>query len=101
MSEIKYASGLNFITDEPKGVVDMGMWGKRYPGQDETGYGSKITTNKMAYDPFQERKSSKTKTRFYRVYATCFSNCASFWIIKGGQKLFLASLENYFQPNRK
>jgi len=49
------------------------------PGQSEDGYGSKITTDTMV----------RLDNRLYRVYATCYSNVASHWIIKGGQKLHL------------
>lgn len=49
------------------------------PGQDEMGYGSKITTNRQV----------KVGNRWFRVYATCFSNAASHWILKAGKKLFL------------
>ena len=47
-------------------------------GQSVEGYGRKISTDRMV----------KINSRFYRVYATCFSNVASYWIMKKGQKLF-------------
>lgn len=50
------------------------------PGQDQYGYGKKITTERMI-------KLSDGKK--YRVYATCFSNVASHWIMRDGQKLHL------------
>lgn len=49
------------------------------PGQDQFGYGSKITTDTMV----------RLDNRLYRVYATCYSNAASLWIVKDGKKLHL------------
>ncbi len=45
------------------------------PGQDICGYGHKITTQKMV----------KYKGKKYRVYATCFSNVSSHWIVVRGE----------------
>lgn len=50
------------------------------PGQSEDGYGKKITTDKKVQLP-----DGKT----YRVYATCFSNVASHWIMKDKKVLYL------------
>mgnify|MGYP005995729025 CR=1 FL=1 len=50
-------------------------------GMNATGYGKKITT--IYKVPFNGR--------FFRVYATCFSNCASHWIMSKGEKLFVRS----------
>jgi hypothetical protein len=45
--------------------------------QTASGYGQKITTiYKVPHNG-----------RLYRVYATCFSNCASHWIMSKGEKL--------------
>lgn len=49
------------------------------PGQDQFGYGEKITTDKVVV-------IGKHK---YRVYCTCYSNAASNWIMRDGEKLFL------------
>jgi hypothetical protein len=49
------------------------------PGQSEEGYGKKITTDREV----------QYKGRWYRVYATCFSNAASHWIMVNKQKLHL------------
>jgi hypothetical protein len=55
-------------------------WGRFLPGQSLTGYGSKITTDyKVEYEG-----------RLYRVYATCFSNAASHWILVKGEKIFVS-----------
>lgn len=48
-------------------------------GQSATGYGAKITT------PYMVRLRGETKWR--RVYATCYSNCASHWIVIKGKQL--------------
>ena len=48
-----------------------------FPGTNATGYGAKITT--IWKIPHLDR--------LYRVYATCFSNCASHWILANGEKL--------------
>ena len=50
-------------------------------GMTVTGYGQKITT--IYKVPFNGR--------LFRVYATCFSNCASHWITSKGEKLFVRS----------
>jgi len=50
-------------------------------GMNAQGYGSKITT--IYKVPFNGR--------LYRVYATCFSNVASHWILSKGKKLFIRS----------
>ena len=48
-------------------------------GMDATGYGKKIRT---IYKVEHEGK-------LFRVFATCFSNCASLWIMTKGKKLFV------------
>lgn len=53
-------------------------------GYDEMGYCMKGST-----DYFVLLAGSKKK---YRVWVTCVSNCASHWIIEGGQKLHLPDL---------
>lgn len=45
-----------------------------------TGYGKKLATNKVVKLPNGVSR---------RVYATCYSNAASHWIILHGKKLFL------------
>jgi hypothetical protein len=49
--------------------------------QTATGYGSKLNTGKKAL----------VGARAYRVYATCFSNCASLYIIIKGVKIYVDS----------
>lgn len=46
--------------------------------QTATGYGSKLTTEYKV----------KFLGRWYRVYATCHSNAASYWIVARGEKYF-------------
>ena len=48
------------------------------PGQSPSGYGAKISTDKMV----------RINNRLYRVYTTCFSNVASHWIKKNGNKFY-------------
>lgn len=68
----------------PRGSRLSHWQGVSYPGQDEMGYGSKITTDLMLQFSDSKRK--------YRVYATCFSNAASHWIMKGGERLHLPTV---------
>lgn len=49
------------------------------PGQDEMGYGRKITTDRQI----------RVVGRWFRVYVTCYGNAGSEWILKNGRKLFL------------
>jgi len=51
------------------------------PGQQSDGYGRKITTDRIL--------RFHGETRVYRVYAICFSNAASHYIIREGQTLYL------------
>ena len=51
------------------------------PGQSAVGYGRKITTDLVL------RFEGDTQER--RVYATCYSNAASHWIVHHGTKLWL------------
>ena len=44
------------------------------------GYGSKLPTRYML---------SIDGGRYRRVYATCFSNVASYWVVVSGKKLYL------------
>ena len=60
-------------------------WQKQGLQQTATGYGSKLTTEYMLHLP--ERKQP------YRVYAVCWSNAASFYILKAGNRLFLRDWE--------
>lgn len=51
------------------------------PGQNQDGYGDKITTDYvLVFD---------NKPKAFRVYATCWSNAASHWINWQGGRLFL------------
>jgi hypothetical protein len=54
-------------------------WLGTLPGQSEDGYGSKIVTDHQVL----------IDNVWYRVYATCYSNVASHWVIVRGRKLFL------------
>lgn len=51
-------------------------------GQSPDGYGQKISTDYLLqFDGYNQRK--------YRVYCVCFSNVASHYILKEGERLYL------------
>jgi len=92
--EIKYADRVvgsyTLYRSMPKGAR-VTQWGTFFPGQGEDGYGRKITTDIiLIFNGESKRK--------YRVYATCFSNCASHWITYQGQTLHLGT---HFQDEIK
>lgn len=62
-------------------VIDRPLWhhklGLTYTA---TGYGRKLPTRYML---------SIDGGRYRRVYATCFSNVASYWVIVSGKELYL------------
>jgi hypothetical protein len=60
-------------------------WQKQGLQQTATGYGGKLTTEYTITLPDMPRP--------YRVYAICYSNCASFYILRGGKMLFLRDYE--------
>ncbi len=74
--KVEYAEGFEFF-DRPVRRLDANG---RMPGQDEDGYGRKITTDRVVRFP--------GSTRTYRVFCTCWSNSPSFWIMKDGKQLF-------------
>jgi hypothetical protein len=45
-----------------------------------SGYGSKIPTSKMVY----------YESKWRRVYARCYSNCATTFIVSGGKQINIA-----------
>jgi len=73
---IKYIDG-DLIHSPVQGKVTA--WGRFLPGQGMDGYGSKITTDHQI-----EHGGKK-----YRVFATCFSNVASNWVLIKGEKFFV------------
>lgn len=82
---IKYYSTEHIDELKEKGIVTSQPldWQKRGLQQTATGYGRKIATQYVLKDP------NDKKTR--RVYAICYSNCASLYIIKGKEELFIHS----------
>jgi hypothetical protein len=66
-------------------------WQKRGLQQTASGYGRKLTTEYMVHIPTSV--SGRLADRAYRVYAICFSNVASFYIIRKGMTLFLRDWE--------
>lgn len=55
-------------------------WQKHGLRQTVSGYGAKLTTEWLV--PFNNR--------FYRVYSTCFSNCATLWFTANGKTYTLS-----------
>lgn len=66
-------------------TVEKLWWQKQGLQQTATGYGRKLTTEYMLRVPDSPRP--------YRVYAVCFSNVASFYILRKGERLFLRDWE--------
>jgi hypothetical protein len=60
-------------------------WQRRGLQQTATGYGAKLATKYLLTVPDAPRP--------YRVYAICYSNVASFYILRKGQRLFLRDWE--------
>jgi hypothetical protein len=62
-------------------LVDAPLWWhKKGLSQTASGYGRKLTTShKINYED-----------RFYRVYATCFSNAASLWFTAKGKRIYIS-----------
>jgi hypothetical protein len=69
-------------TVEFKPVRRKGGILEQLPGQDQYGYGMKITTDRMI-------RLKDNPTVAYRVYATCISNAASHWITRNNQRFYL------------
>lgn len=66
-------------------------------GQDQFGYGAKITTEYMvqfASGPGTDGPDEKGDKRWRRVYCTCFSNVASFWVERNGITYHFRNEEN-------
>jgi hypothetical protein len=60
-------------------------WEECGPLQTATGYGARLTTEYKLRLP--------DSSRSYRVYSVCYSNCASFYILRHGVRLFLRDWE--------
>lgn len=66
-------------------TINKLWWQKRGLQQTATGYGRKLTTEYMLHLPDSPKP--------YRVYAICFSNTASFYILRKGDALYLRDWE--------
>jgi len=65
---------------EPEKTISAPLeWQKRGLSQTATGYGAKLATCEKALH----------NGRLYRIYAICYSNAASYYIISRGKKLFI------------
>lgn len=73
---ITYINDGNSVTFEDRPL----WWHLQGLQQTATGYGRRLTT----------RYKVRYEGRLYRVYATCFSNVASNWIVAKGAKLHIA-----------
>jgi hypothetical protein len=76
------------VFEETMNYLDMSTVSARRSVQpphvrSRTGYGSKLPTH------HQLRVSS----RWHRVYAVCWSNAPTYYILKGGKPLYIASGE--------
>ena len=72
------ANRIKYIAASWDDLVDAPLWWHEAGyGQTASGYGRRLTT----------RYKIPHGGRLYRVYATCFSNVASFWIRSKGHKL--------------
>ena len=80
MTTIEYVKPTLYRESMPASAIHS-TWGTRLPGQSQEGYGKKITTPHMVKTP--------GSNKWRRVYATCFSNTASHWIICNTKKLHL------------
>jgi hypothetical protein len=81
---IRYLENFIVVRNESTTVSITNGFGTRSPGQDEMGYGRKITTDMMV-----QMKDTKKK---YRVYCTCFSNAGSLWITMKKQTWHLGTV---------
>jgi hypothetical protein len=61
------------------------------PGQGASGYGGKISTDYMVR--FANKKKGDRRNHLYRVYAACWSNVASFYVIRRSKKLCVRSVD--------
>ena len=77
------------VRNEETTVPKSGMM-QLAPGQNQDGYGKKITSDIML-------QVVATKKR-YRVYTICFSNAGSNYVIVKGQRFYL---QTYFQSDLK
>lgn len=69
------------VSDDPYAQNFARMLGvpEMLPGQGDDGYGAKITTEREV----------RIGSRWHRVYATCYGNSASCWIMKQGKQFHL------------
>lgn len=77
MTEIEYAPGSMLQKNR---MFDCPLWWHtKGLSQTASGYGKKLTT----------RYKITHRGRLYRIYATCYSNAASHYIIVKGKNLYL------------
>lgn len=81
MTEIQYADVVVGAYTLHRTLVPRRGPMQLLPGQGEDGYGRKIRTDIVL--------KFAGESRTYRVYATCFSNVASHWVVWKGVRLWL------------
>lgn len=74
-----WAGGVGISVDDPRmDLLDVPLWWhKQHLSQTASGYGGKLTT----------RWKINFCGKWYRVYATCYSNSASHWFVARGRKI--------------
>jgi len=81
------------VGKDPAAQGFLRMFGQptKLPGQDDEGYGGKITTDKMVYVNRSDTSTNGNARggRWYRVYATCYGNATSSWVLIGKTRYHL------------
>lgn len=88
MADMKYLDAGYVLKVKPvprRGVLQLA------PGQNQDGYGDRISTDYMIRDP--NDANVKQRNRWYRVFTICWSNSGSFYIERRGLRLWLRSNE--------
>ena len=78
--EIKRLYDVKWRQKDDPGALDT-PYGIFRTGQGADGYGSKITTDRQVW----------FKDRWYRVYATCYSNTASHWVLSCRVRYYIST----------
>jgi hypothetical protein len=71
---------VNYLNPPYKLITQMLSWQKQGLQQTASGYGRKLTTPYMLETPDGRKR---------RVYAVCFSNSASHYVLIKGERVFL------------
>ena len=85
MADIQYLPAGYVLKVKPvprRGILQLA------PGQNQDGYGDRISTDYMIRDP-----NDKDPKRWYRVFCICWSNSGSHYIERRGLRLWLKGHE--------